>query len=146
MNAAATATPPRNLWRSTGAILAGLVVVIVLSEGTDWLLRLADVFPPASSPMEGTGLFALALAYRCIYNVIAAVVTARLAPRNVGRHLVVFGAIGFVLGTMGVVANVLYHLGPAWYPIALAISPIPCTWLGWTLYQSPGPGAPSAGR
>ena len=104
--------PPRYLWRSTGAILAGMVVVVALSEGTDMVLRLAHVLPPTSKPMDGPELYGLTLSYRWLYNVLAAIVTATLAPRDVARHLVVFAAIGFVLGMLGGVVNYLYHLGP----------------------------------
>lgn len=141
MNAPVAAPPSRHLGRSTLAIIAGMVVVIVLSEGTDMVLRLAHVFPAASGAMTDTRLFALALGYRCVYNVIAAWLVARLAPRNPARHLVVFAGIGLVLGSLGVVMNFVYHLGPDWYPIALALSPIPCTWLGWRVSR-----AASAGR
>ena len=95
--------------------------------------------------MAGPELHVLALAYWCLYNLLAAIVTATLAPRNVAPHVVVFAAIGFVLGTLGVVVNYLYHLGPAWYPILLALSALRCTWIGAKLYEMCAARA-SAGR
>jgi hypothetical protein len=38
--------PPRRVLRSIGALLAGFVMVVVLSIGTDVALRAAGVFPP----------------------------------------------------------------------------------------------------
>ncbi len=146
MNAIATTLPPRNLWRSTGAILPGLLVVVVLSEGTDLVMRTIRAFPPVSSRMDEPGLLGLALAYRCLYNVLAAILTARLAPRNTTRHLIVFAAIGVVLGSAGVVANAVYHMGPAWYPVLLAISALPCTWIGTKLDGMRATNPASTGR
>jgi len=146
INAPATATSPRNLWRSTGAIIAGMLTVIVLSLVTDEVLHLTHVFPPWDAKFDDPGLNALALAYRCLYNVIGAIVTARLAPRNVSRHLWVFAVIGLALGTLGALATIPMHLGPAWYPILLAISALPCTWLGALIHRARFAGPGSAGR
>ena len=82
-----TNTPPRNLLRSTGAVLAGMVAVIALSLGTDQLLHVLEVYPPWGQAMYEPGLNILALSYRCVYNVVGACITARLAPRNPLRHL-----------------------------------------------------------
>ena len=43
------------------------------------------------------------------------------------------GVIGFVLGTTGAIATIPMHLGPAWYPIAIAATALPCAWLGGML-------------
>ena len=146
MNATATPAPPRNLWRSAGAILAGMLTVIVLSLGTDEILHLTHVFPPWDAKFDDPRLNALALAYRCVYNVIGAIVTARLAPRNVPRHLWIFALIGLALGTLGAVATTPMHLGPAWYPILLAISSLPCAWIGARIYRARFALPDSAGR
>jgi len=127
---------PRNFWRSTGAVLAGVFAVIALSLGTDELLHIAQVYPPWDRPMHEPGLNLLALSYRCVYNVIGAYITARIAPRNPSRHLWVFALIGLALGTAGAIATIPLNIGPAWYPILLAVSALPCTWLGWVLYRA----------
>ena len=41
--------------------------------------------------------------------------------------------IGFVIGTAGAIATIPLHLGPAWYPIAIAATALPCAWLGGRL-------------
>ena len=47
------------------------------------------------------------------------------------RHAAVLGAIAFVLSALGAVGAITqYDLGPAWYPIALAITAFPCVWIG----------------
>jgi hypothetical protein len=47
------------------------------------------------------------------------------------RHVTVLAVIGLVLGTIGaIVAVTRGDLGPSWYPIAIAVTAYPCTWLG----------------
>jgi hypothetical protein len=128
------ATPPRNRLRSIGAVLLGFVVVVVLSLGTDQLLHVLAVYPPWGQPMHDPGLNLLALGYRVVYQVFGSYLTARFAPRNPMRHVWVGAAIGFVLASLGAVAAINAELGPMWYPVALAISALPCAWLGGRLH------------
>jgi len=127
---------PRKLWRSTGAVFAGILTVVVLSLVTDEVLHITHVYPPWEQGMREPSLNLLALSYRCVFNVIGGYVTAWLAPRNAVRHLWVFAWIGFGLGVLGAVATIPMNLGPAWYPILLALSAFPCTWLSWKLYRA----------
>jgi hypothetical protein len=126
---------PGRLWRSVAAVLAGFVAVVLLSLGTDQVLRVAEVYPPWGEPMNDPGLNLLALAYRCVYAVAGSYVTARLAPYGPMRHVWVGGAIGFAISTIGAVVTIPLDLGPAWYPIALAATALPCARLGGTLHQ-----------
>jgi hypothetical protein len=126
---------PRRVGRSILAILAGFVAVVVLSLGTDAILHMLKVYPPAGEPMPEPALNALALTYRSVYAVIGGYITARLAPRNPILHVVILGVIGLVLATLGAIAMIPRNLGPAWYPIALAVTALPLTWLGGVLYR-----------
>jgi hypothetical protein len=128
--------PPRRVGRSILAILAGFLSVVVLSLGTDEILHLLHVYQPWGEAMHDPGLNALALAYRCVYTVIGGYVTARLAPRNPIRHVVILGIIGLAIATLGAVATIPMNLGPAWYPIALVVTALPLTWLGGLLYKA----------
>jgi len=124
-------------WRSTGAVVAGFVAIVVLSLGTDQVLHLLHVYPPWGQPMSG-GLFGLATAYRIVYTIAGGYVTARLAPHAPVRHAVILGLIGLLPGAAGVmVAIAKPELGPLWYPIVLAVTGLPCTWLGGVLYRPP---------
>lgn len=127
--------PPRRLWRSTGAILLGFVAVVVLSLGTDQVLHVLEVYPPWGQPMFDPGLLLLALAYRCVYSVIGSYVAAWLAPRNPMRHAMTLGAVGLALSTAGAIATIPMNLGPAWYPLALVFTALPCAWLGGVLHR-----------
>ena len=132
--AASAPDAPRNLWKSTGAVLLGIVVVFVLSLGTDQVFHALGIYPPWGEVMQGTGLYLLALGYRLVYQVIGSYLTARTAPRNPMRHVWVGAGIGFVLGTAGAIGAIVGDLGPSWYPIVLAISAVPCAWLGGLIY------------
>jgi hypothetical protein len=45
-------TQSRNLWRSTGAIVLGIVAIVLLSLGTDEVLHILQVYPPWGQPMH----------------------------------------------------------------------------------------------
>ncbi len=124
-------------WRSTGAVLAGFVTIVVLSLGTDQVLHMLEVYPPWGQPMSG-GLFGLATAYRIVYTIAGGYLTARLAPHAPVRHAVILGLIGLLPGALGVLVAISKpELGPLWYPIALAVTGLPCAGLGGVLYRPP---------
>ena len=125
--------PSRHLGRSILAIFLGFVAVVVLSLGTDEVFHLLRVYPPWNEPMHAPGLNLLALSYRIVYTVLGSYIAARLAPSSPMLHAWVLGVIGFVLGTTGAIATIPMHLGPAWYPIAIAATALPCAWLGGIL-------------
>lgn len=125
---------PRRLGRSIGAVFLGFITVFVLSLGTDQILHVLQVYPPWGRPMPEPELNLLALAYRCVYGVLGGYVIARFAPHSPMRHVWVGAGIGFVLSAAGAIATIPMSLGPAWYPIALALSAFPTSWLGGTLH------------
>ena len=97
-----------NPLRSIVAIIVGFLAVVVLSLGTDQVLHMLKVYPPWGDPMPRPGLNALALSYRIVFT---------------------------IFGTLGAVATIPMHLGPAWYPIALAATALPCAWIGGALVR-----------
>jgi hypothetical protein len=125
----------RRRWRSAWAVFAGFLVVVVLSLGTDQVLHVLEVYPPWGEPMRDSRLNLLALAYRILYGIVGSYVTARLAPRNPMRHAMLGGLIGFVLSGAGAIATIPMDLGPAWYPIAIWLTALPCAWLGGLLHR-----------
>jgi hypothetical protein len=131
----ATSTRPRRLLRSAAAVFSGFITVVVLSLGTDQLLHILQVYPPWGEPMNDPGLNLLALSYRIVYTVVGSYITARLAPHSPMRHVWVLGTIGLVVAVAGAIATIPMHLGPSWYPIALAATALPCAWLGGFLYR-----------
>ena len=121
-------------WKSVGAVLLGIVVGAALSLGTDQVLHVAHVYPPWGQPMYEPALNLLALFYRLVYGVLGGYIIARFAPHSPLRHAMAGGILGFIVSLAGVIAATQMDLGPLWYPIALALSAIPCSWLGGWLF------------
>jgi hypothetical protein len=131
----ATARTESNVVRSTIAVLVGFFSVALLSLGTDQVLHTLDIYPPWGQPMYDTGLNLLALAYRTVYTILGGYITARLAPRSPMRHVWIVGIIGLFFAVAGAITAItMADLGPSWYPIALAVTALPCVWLGGYLY------------
>ena len=128
--------PPRRLGRSLLALLAGMLVGIVLSIGTDVLLHAIGVFPALGEPVSSP-LLLLATVYRTVYGVISSYVAARLAPSQPMTHALVLGMLGFVVSIVGAVVtwNKGPAFGPHWYPVALIVLAIPTAWLGGKLFM-----------
>jgi len=126
---------PRRLWRSAGAVFLGFLAVVVLSLGTDQVLHVLEVYPPWGVPMRDPQLNLLALTYRILYGIVGGYVTARVAPHSPMRHAMIGGLIGFVLSGAGLIATLPMDLGPAWYPVALWLTALPCAWLGGVLHR-----------
>jgi hypothetical protein len=127
-------TNPTNILRSGGAILAGVLTVIVLSLGTDVILHSTGVYPPWFQPMTDA-LWVLALAYRIVYGVLGGYLAARLAFNNSMKHALIVGFIGLALTIVGVALNWNKgpEFGPKWFSIALVLAALPCAWAGGKL-------------
>jgi Mn2+/Fe2+ NRAMP family transporter len=73
--------PPRRIGQSIVAVIAGMLVGIVITLGTDVVLHAVGVFPPWGASMVGfDGPLLLATAYRTVYGVLGSYIIARLAP------------------------------------------------------------------
>jgi len=127
----ATSAPPRQRGRSAIALVAGLLVGVVLSLGTDEILHVLNIYPPWGQTMSDR-LFMLATGYRIIYTVIGSYVAARLAPYRPMWHAMVLGVVGFVVSIAGAAAMWTREppVGPHWYAVAVALISLPCAWLG----------------
>ncbi|MGH7549116.1 MAG: hypothetical protein ACREMM_13245 [Gemmatimonadales bacterium] len=125
--------------RRIGAVLAGVLVVVIPSVGTDAVLHATGVYPPSGQPMDDA-LFLLATAYRLVYGVAGGYIAARLAPDRPVSHALALGVVGLVLSTAGALAtwNRGPEFGPKWYPLALIVTAIPCAWAGGKLREKGG--------
>jgi hypothetical protein len=117
-----------------GAVLAGLLAVVILSIVTDTALHASRIFPPVGQPMAD-GLFLLATAYRAVYAVAGSYIAARLAPDRPIQLALAVGAAGLALSIGGAVStwNAGPQFGPKWFPIALIAIALPCAWAGGKL-------------
>jgi hypothetical protein len=125
----------RRILRSIGAVLAGVLAVIIISLGTDVVLHATGIYPPWFQPMAH-GLWALALAYRIVYGVAGGYIAARLAPNQPMAHALALGVVGLALSIAGVAANWNKgpEYGPKWFSLALIATALPCAWIGGKLY------------
>jgi len=125
-----------NIGKSTGAVLAGILVGAVLSLGTDVVLHATRVFPPWGQPASDA-LLLLATAYRTVYSVAGSYITARLAPNRPMLHALVLGVLGLAVSIAGTVVtwNKGPAFGPHWYPVALVVLAVPQCWAGGKLYE-----------
>jgi Na+/melibiose symporter-like transporter len=120
--------------KSIWAVVAGVLLIIVVTTVVDIALHALGVFPPMDQPLDNR-LSVLATSYRIVISIGGAWLTARLAPANPMKHALILGLVGTVLGLVGVVATWNRGLGPRWYPIALAVLAIPQCWVGGKLYE-----------
>lgn len=128
------ANPPRRIARSIGAVLGGLLAIVVLDTGIDAVMHVTGIYPPLGQPMAST-LFLLAMAYRLVDGIAGSYIAARLAPHRPMRHALILGVVGIVFSTIGAVVtwNKGPAFGPHWYPVALIVIAIPCAWTGGKL-------------
>ena len=130
--AAKTAIRPRRIGKSVAALIAGFVVNVVLSLGTDLAFHAVGMLPALGQPMNDLQS-AAACTYRTLYGVISSYVVARLAPYAPLGHALVGAGIGMVLATAGAIATWNQALGPHWYPLSLIVLALPTGWLGGKL-------------
>src|SRR5262245_46294614 len=86
----------RRILRRIGAVLAGVILIIILDLGLDIVMHATGIYPPWFQPMA-TGLWLLALSYRTIDSILGCYVTARLAPDRPLTHALVLGGLGVIL-------------------------------------------------
>src|SRR5215216_6602981 len=129
-----TANPPRRIVRTIGAVVAGLLFIVILSVLTDVVMHATGVYPPWFTYMPDS-LFLLATAYRSVYSILGSYLTARLAPQRPMLHALILGVVGVVLSIVGALStwNKGPEFGPKWYPIALIVLSVPLAWIGGQL-------------
>lgn len=122
-----------NVLKGIGAILAGIVFIVISHTATDFVLEKLGIFTPPDQGFFVTWMVVTATVYRSIYSVVGGYITAALAPEPRMRYVIILGLIGLITSTLAAIATIPLNLGPAWYPIALAVLALPCVWLGGKL-------------
>jgi hypothetical protein len=135
VNDAASHSRESHVLRSVLAVIAGVLIVFILSLVTDVVLHATGIYPPWFQPMADA-LWVLALAYRIVYGILGGYITAWLAPSRPMAHALALGLVGLVLSIAGVAANWNKgpEFGPKWFSIALVLTALPCAWLGGKLW------------
>jgi hypothetical protein len=128
--------PSRRVFRHIGALLAGLLVVIILDVGIDVIMHATGIYPPWFQPMS-TALWLVAVTYRTVDGVVASYVVARLAPDRPLKHALVFGLMGVLMSLAGLIGTWGKgpEFGPRWYPMVLVLIALPCAWIGGSLRE-----------
>ena len=119
--------------KGIGAILAGIVFIVVSHTGTDFVLEKLGIFPPPDQGFHVTWMVVTATLYRSIFTVVGGYITAALAPDPPMRYVLILGLIGLAVSTLAAIATIPMKLGPSWYPIALAALALTCVWIGGKL-------------
>lgn len=122
-----------NIWKGIGAVLAGIILIVVTHTATDFVLERFGVFPPPDQGLHLTWMVVTATIYRSILTIAGGYTTAALAPNPPMRYVMILGIIGLAVSTLGAIVTIPMGLGPAWYPIALAVLALPCVWVGGKL-------------
>ncbi|MDB5971978.1 MAG: hypothetical protein JWQ90_4428 [Hydrocarboniphaga sp.] len=122
--------------KSVWAVVAGVLVIVVVTTLVDVLCHLLGVF---EGPKLNDAQAAIATAYRIVISVGGAMLTAKLAPQNPMKHALILGVVGTLLGLVGLLVTWNKGLGPHWYPIALMVLAIPQCWLGGKLHLMRSP-------
>lgn len=119
-----------NILKSIGAVLVGILFIVVTHTMTDKILEGTGFFPPPEEGLHDTGLLLMATAYRTVFSVIGCYIAARLAPIRPMLHAMIIGAIG-VLGSIGgAIMATQMNLSPLWYPFLLIVLSLPIAWFG----------------
>lgn len=118
--------------RRIGAVLAGLIAIVILSTAADIALHVTRFYPPWGEPMNEVHAL-VATAYRIVFSIFGCWLAARLAPDHAMRHALALGVAGVLISTAGAVATWNANLGPQWYAVGLAVVSLPCAWIGGRL-------------
>lgn len=123
------------IFRSVLAVVIGFVTIVATHTGTDQVMHQLQIFPPPDQPMHDPALNLIAFGYRAVFTIFGSYLTATLAPQAGMEHALMLGLIGTTLSALGATWALDQNLGPAWYPIALAITAMPLAWVGGVLHQ-----------
>lgn len=122
-----------NTLKGIGAVLAGMIFIVLSHTGTDLVLEKLGIFTPPDQGFHTPWMVVTATIYRSLFTVTGGYITAALAPNRPMFYATILGVIGIVAGTAGAIVTIPMGIAPAWYPIALVALALPCTWLGGKL-------------
>jgi hypothetical protein len=128
----------KNVFKSIGAVLAGLIFIGVTHSIIDAILEGAGILPKGHLNV-GPGLILFVVLYRGIFSFAGCYLTAKLAPRNPMKHSLILGGIGTVLSGAGAIVTASMSIAPAWYAWSLVVIALPIAWLAGKAYEGRNP-------
>lgn len=117
------------------SIFIGIVVITILSTGTDTIFHATNVFPPPGQPFFDTKLLLLATAYRFIYQVAGCYLASMIAKDRSKASAWTLGTLGAIMWILGTFIF-MPGMGPMWYGILGAVLSIPSALIGERLYRN----------
>ena len=112
--------------------MAGFILSVVLSIGTDVLLSISGIMNMESFKDNSAIIVLLVIVYRFIYNVVGCYVTSILAPNKPMKHALIIGVIGTALALLGSI--VMWEKAVAWYNGSVILISFPSAWMGAKLF------------
>ncbi len=76
-----------NVLKGIGAILAGMIFIVLSHAGTDFVLESLGIFTQPNEGFHTTWMVVTATIYRSIYTVAGGYITAALAPDPKMRYV-----------------------------------------------------------
>ncbi len=127
--------------KNTGAVVAGFLLTLLLTRGTDILLESIGVFPTVEAQQKYgfTSLWmnCVAILYRIIFTILGGYLTAKLSASKPIRNVTALGIVGTAIAIIGniVVSQIpeMANVLPVWFSIALVVIAYPSVWIGGKL-------------
>src|SRR5438105_13011438 len=95
-----------------GAVLAGIVFIVVTHTVTDLVLESLGIFPPPKEGLHIIWMVVAATVYRSVYIVAGGYITAALAPDPPMGYVMILGILGIALSTLAAIVTRAMGLGP----------------------------------
>src|SRR5436190_23023342 len=115
--------------KSFWPIIAGFLLMAVLSVGADMILR--SFFPKAFGTSQAPlGVLAsvFTIFYTSAFGVVSSYLTATLAPGRPVMHALVLGGIVFLFALGGLVGS--WQGAPVWFNVGFLATVVASAWLG----------------
>lgn len=123
------------MMRSVWAILAGFILIGILSFGTDAIMRAMSPWAfDANGGTTNLPILLVSMLYSAVYGVVGCYVAARLAPSNPMKHAMILGVIG--LFAAGAANYAVWGHVPNWFVIINMLLVLPLAWLGGRLREN----------
>src|SRR4051794_26420506 len=90
----------KNLLKSTLAIIAGFIFVVIASILTDMVLIKTGLMKQPFY-LNTTSFILFVIFYRCLYGTTGSYLTAKLSPNKPMKHVLIGGVIGFIISILG---------------------------------------------
>jgi hypothetical protein len=114
------------------SIIAGFLFAAILSTAVDHIFHVTGIYPPYGAPMRDHGLLIIAFAYRAVFSIAGAYVTAFIAREKAMKAAVTLGVIGSLLWLVG--AIIMWEFAYPWYNILGVITGVPFSIIGAKFY------------